>query len=329
MAPAATPVCAACVVTFNSAETIGDLLRSLAAERIPIRVQIFDNASSDDTVSVVRDVCGGLDLDVKLHESDVNHGFPAACNELLSESREPAIAVVNPDVELTRGTLERLVALVGQDPSIGIATCRLVGREGSPQGGGARPRPRLRELITHRVRRGLGGLTRTQARDELLVVDRDVECTAGALMVFRRELIADIGYLDESVFMYLEDVDFAARVRAADLRIHYAGTLWVWHVGGGSTPRPHEPRIYKLFPQVWITYMCRYGSPAERFAVRPFVFGIAGGSAIARLLVGKSPAGQVAAMWEALTYRPNQRPVWHVTATPAERQTARAQVTGT
>lgn len=327
MAAAATPVCAACVVTFNSGETIGGLLRSLAAERIPIRVRILDNASSDDTVSVVRGVCEELDLDITLCESDVNCGFPAACNELLRGVTEPAIAVINPDLELTPGTLERLFTLVEQDSSIGIATCRHVGHQGIPQAGCARARPRLRHLVTQKLGGWLARATRSRLRDDLLV-DRDVECTAGALMLFRRSLIEDIGYFDESVFMYLEDMDFSARVRAAGLRIRYVGTSWVWHVGGGSTPRPHEPRIYRLFPQVWVTYMSRYGSPVERFAVRPFVFAVAGGSALGRLLTGKSAAGQLAAMREVVTYRPNRWPVWRVstfTAAEPERTEVREQ----
>lgn len=301
--------CAVCVVTYNSAETIGDLLRSVAAERIPLRVRIHDNYSSDDTVRIVCALRDELGIDVDLHASDVNVGFPIACNALMSEGDEAIVAIINPDVELIYGALQRLVTLVATDHSMGIATCRLVTRRGDAQAGAARKRPRLNHLVTNRATRRVSELTRF-GRVNPLLVDRDVECTAGALMVCRRALLDEVGYLDESVFMYLEDVDFAARIRRASYRIRYLGTSWVWHDGGASTPAPHEVRIYQLLPQVWITYMTRYGSPFERVAARPFLFAVAAGHGLLRAFRGRSSAGQRAAMREALTYRPQKKPTW-------------------
>ncbi len=301
--------CAACVVTFNSAETIGNLLRSIAAEELVVRVRIYDNASSDDTVRIVRDLQAELNIDITLDASDSNAGFPIACNELLSRCSEPTVVVVNPDIEFTPGSLERLVDVVTEDQSVGIATCRLMTREGRPQAGAARRRPRLHHLITNnKIGRRAAEVTRS-GRDPLFV-DRDVECTAGALMVLRVGIIDEVGYLDESVFMYLEDIDFSARVGLAGYSVRYVGTTWVWHDGGASTPTPHEPRIYRLLPQVWVTYMIRYGSPGERMAVRPFIFAFAFGHALLRIFALESASGQLAAMRGAMLYRPCKEAIW-------------------
>ena len=297
----ARPVCAACVVTFNSEATIGKLLRSIAAERIPVHVRVLDNASSDQTVSVIEELIRELGLDVTVDVSAANLGFPIACNQLMRECTEPTIAVINPDVELTPGALERLVAVASHEKSVGIVTCRLMTRQGRSQTAPARTRPRLRHLVTRDTARRLARLTGVRRVDPLLK-DRDVECMTGALMVFRRQLTADVGYLDESIFMYLEDIDFAARVRRAGYRIRYIGTTWAWHDCGGSTPT-HDPRTYALLPRVWITYIGRYGSPFERIIVRPFIFCLAAGTALKRISARESPAGQVAAMWGAVTYR--------------------------
>jgi hypothetical protein len=137
---------------------------------------------------------------------------------------------------------------------------------------------------------------------DTLRIDRDVECMSGALMVFRRDVLKQIGYLDESVFMFLEDIDFAARVRRAGYRIRYFGTVWAWHDCQGSTRR-HDGRLEALAPRVWINYLYRYGSPLERTIVRPYMFMLAGGKALLRLLAGESPVGQLSAMWGAVTYR--------------------------
>ena len=121
-------------------------------------------------------------------------------------------------------------------------------------------------------------------------------------MVFRRDLLSAVGYLDDSVFMFLEDIDFAARVRRAGYRIRYVGTRWAWHDCGASSER-HEARLYALLPRVWITYLSRYGSLFERALVRPFIFVLAAGTGIKRVLARESASGQLAAMLGALTYR--------------------------
>lgn len=294
-------VCSTCIVTFNSRATIGRLLQSVAEAGIATRVRILDNASTDDTVQVILAESAQLGLELTLQVSHVNVGFPRACNELLRLSCEPVIAVINPDVELTPGVLEHLAGVAHDDSSIGIVTCRLMTRSGRAQTAPARSRPRLRHLVVRDLPRRVGDVMRG-GRPNPLSVDRDVECMSGALMVFRRDLLSAVGYLDDSVFMFLEDIDFAARVRRAGYRIRYVGTRWAWHDCGASSER-HEARLYALLPRVWITYLSRYGSLFERALVRPFIFVLAAGTGIKRVLARESASGQLAAMLGALTYR--------------------------
>lgn len=294
-------VCAVCIVTYNSQDAVGLLLTSLASGAVPIAIRVIDNASSDHTVEVICRLRDDLGLDLSLEASPVNGGFPVACNRLLRQCREPVIAVVNPDVELTNGALERLIGAVTADMAVGIATCRLMTREGRAQTAPARPRPRLRHLVLRDTSRRLAEFAHVRKQDPLFS-DRDVECMSGAFMVFRRSLLDEIGYLDQSVFMFLEDIDFAARVRRACYQIRYFGTSWAWHDCGGSTSR-HDARLEALAPRVWINYLSRYGSRFERWVVRPFMFSLATAKAIRRLAAAESPAGQLEAMWGALVYR--------------------------
>ena len=77
--------------------------------------------------------------------------------------------------------------------------------------------------------------------------------------------------------MFLEDIDFAARVRRAGYRIRYVGTRWAWHDCGADSER-HEARLYALLPHVWITYLNRYGSRFERAVRRGIDFRSGGGN---------------------------------------------------
>lgn len=301
-----------CVVTYNSATTITRLLKSLDGDPAVRHVLLFDNASSDDTLKVVRETLRRLDVPVSIEASRRNIGFPAACNRLLLNSTSPVMALVNPDVELPDGSLGHLVAEVSRDPSIGIATCRLTTRDGRPQRESARPRPSLRRLIGSCMPRWVrssavaGTLV---GNDSLLYVDHDVECTSGALMVFRRDLIEAVGLLDESVFMYLEDIDFCARVRRAGYRIRYLGSIWVWHDSGVSSG-PHRSELSALLPKVWLAYLSRYGSRFERAAARPVLVFVSLRAAIDQVAHGNVPRGELLAVWYALSHTPPEVPKW-------------------
>lgn len=301
--------CDACIVTYNSAETIGRLLRSLDEEPSVARVRILDNASKDQTIATVRVASENLKVPVSAEWSRCNLGFPAAVNRLFKNSTSDVVAIVNPDIELAAGALSTLVETVLGDTSIGLASCRLMTRDGRAQSEPARSRPRLSRLLAGHVPRGLGSRLAPHRRDaSYLFTDRDVECTSGALMVLRRELLDEIGYLDESVFMYLEDIDFSARVRRAGYRIRYIGTAWSWHDSGVSAR--NEPWLYSLLPKVWLTYLRRYGYRHERLAARPVLFLVCAIDALLRLGHGQLPRDEFLAMWHVVSFRPVETPAW-------------------
>jgi GT2 family glycosyltransferase len=177
----------------------------------------------------------------------------------------------------------------------------------------ARPRPSLWRLFAGELPGGVRRLARGHpargAGESSLYADRDVECASGALLAFRRELLHEVGYLDESVFMYLEDMDFAARVRSAGYRIRYLGTTWVWHDSGHSR-RERESGLDALMPMVWLTYVRRYGGACERLAARPLLLTVCAVAALRRLLGAETPRGELLAMWRAISFRPVREPSW-------------------
>lgn len=325
--------CDVCIVTYNSEDSISRLLFSLARDPVVATIYLLDNASTDNTLAVVRAEAARLQLTVSIEQSRTNLGFPRGCNRLLSRTRAAVVAMVNPDVELTKNALTALTTTALADSSIGIVSCRLVTRDGRPQSEAARGRLRLRRLVAScivppRLARAVrdsrwnvrrAGENRTGVSRVVswfgarpastLVEDLDVECTIGALMVFRRELLWRVGYFDDSVFMYLEDLDFCERVRRAGLRIRYLGTTTVWHDSGTSARGSHA-RLYALLPQVWLTYLRRYGAPRERVLARPVLAAVCGIDALKRLAHGESPRGELLAVWYALTYRPRSKPRW-------------------
>jgi GT2 family glycosyltransferase len=304
------PVVDVCVVTFNNANSIVRLLRSLERERVPMTVHLWDNGSTDGTGALLAGLKVNSAIRMMVRREHLNIGFPAACNRMLATCSAEVVAIVNPDIELSPGALGKLVDVVRADPTIGVASCRLLTRDGRAQSEPARSRPRLRQLMVgyapfylprHRLPH-----SRSTGR---LYVDSDVQCTSGALMVLRRRLLDELGLLDESVFMYLEDLDFSARVRAAGYRIRYVGTVWAWHDSGVSSAA-HQSELFALLPQVWLTYLGRYGRIHERLVVRPVLLAVCLLAALRRTAGGERPLAEIRALRQVLSYRPASAPRW-------------------
>jgi N-acetylglucosaminyl-diphospho-decaprenol L-rhamnosyltransferase len=306
----------ACVVTYNSEDAVERLVRSLVTEPALAAIRVFDNASSDGTVDRLTRLTAGSPVPLVVTASSENLGFPAGCNRLLRAVESEVAVFVNPDVEMREGALSELAELVHRDDSIGIATCGLRTRDGRVQSEPARPTPTLTRLVAQNapqaLRHAAAGRTRARHcgdRPSRLETDHDVECTTGALMVFPTDLRHRVGYMDESVFMYLEDLDWCARVRRSGLRIRYLGSRWAWHESGASASS-HQDHLFALMPQVWLTYFRRYGSFFARRLARPVLVALTLSLAAGSLLRGRRPYPELRALRQALTYRPRPEPEW-------------------
>lgn len=222
------PDLAVVVVTYDSSETIGACLESILFDA-SARVVVVDNASDPATAAI----CAQQQFAARVSYLDpgANLGYAKAANLGLAElAGRDTVAVVNPDVRLTR-TLSELLDVARPERKDVVA-----GRLASSVPGAVNARPAttpLRELAKailgsrayRRVEPPLPG-TRVRAVDQL----------DGALLVLRADRWAELGGFDERYELYYEDVDFCARIR------HDGACLLVWeewgeHIGGHSYQR--------------------------------------------------------------------------------------------
>ncbi len=119
---------AICVVTYNSADQLAGLIDSIPAGAgdVPWQLVIADNASSDDTVVMVR----RLAPDARLVQVGRNAGYAAGMNAA-TRAADPftAALVLNPDVRLDPGCLPELLAAI-REPGVGIAVPQLTDAAG-------------------------------------------------------------------------------------------------------------------------------------------------------------------------------------------------------
>jgi GT2 family glycosyltransferase len=100
---------------------------------------------------------------------------------------------------------------------------------------------------------------------------RDVPCICGASMMIPRRVLDQVGGLDESHFMYFEDIEFCHRLGQAGLAIHYLAEAEVVHLGGQSSSQVLAGTAVLSLESVADFMGIVYG-PAHRLGLRAAIF---------------------------------------------------------
>jgi N-acetylglucosaminyl-diphospho-decaprenol L-rhamnosyltransferase len=222
------------IVSHNACDDLARCLDSLHASPpgLPHAIVVVDNASTDGSADLV----AARWPRVHLVRQDANVGFARASNAGIRATRGELILLLNSDTLVPSGAIDALVAALDATPAAAAAGPRLVdlaGRVELSWGAMITPFRELRQkAVGALLARRVGPVERwvaAQARRP-----RFPDWVSGAcLLVWRREAEA-AGLLDERFFLYTEDVDFCAALRARGRRILYTPAAEIVHVRGRS-----------------------------------------------------------------------------------------------
>lgn len=222
------------IVTYNSLAQIGDCLGSLVARppAVDHEIVIVDNASPDGTAREVRQRWSG----VRVIDAGANLGFAAANNLGIRQTFGELVLLLNPDTIVQAGAVDTLVAALDATPDAAVAGPRLVDAAGRAELSFGSMMGPVNELTQKVLVRGharkmpiISGYVEAATR-----APRDVDWVSGACLLVRRADAEAAGLLDERYFMYTEDVDFCAAIRARERRILFVPTAEVTHLRGES-----------------------------------------------------------------------------------------------
>jgi GT2 family glycosyltransferase len=221
------------IVSFNAASDLARCLESLhdPAPRVPHEIVVVDNASRDDSVAAARRWPG-----VHLIETGANLGFARGTNAGIRASRGTLVLLLNSDTVVPPGAVDRLVEEIERDARVSVVGPRLVDRDGRGElsfGSMIGPLTELRQKLlvwVHAARMPiLSALVDRMTRQA-----RYPDWVSGACLLVRRADAEAVGLLDERYFMYAEDVDFCASIRARGGRIRFSPAIAVTHARGAS-----------------------------------------------------------------------------------------------
>jgi len=238
------PIVTFVIVNYNTAELLRECLQSIRQHAvIASNVIVVDNASTDGSAKMVRTAFP----EVRLIANPTNVGYPKAVNQGLRAADTPYYFILNSDVRLTACTLAPLMAHMEDYPRTGIAAPAQHTPGGEPMliihNDPTLRREILRNLFFTDVwRYRMRGSSLARRTPKAARVD----WVTGAALFVRREMIREIGNLDEAVFMYGEEFDWAYRARKAGWDVYYEPNAIVIHHKGASADKRFHARRYSM-----------------------------------------------------------------------------------
>jgi GT2 family glycosyltransferase len=229
-----TPALAIVIVSFNTRE---DLLACLATVQASppaggCEIVVVDNASRDGSPQAVRARWPAVQV---LVQPD-NAGFARANNVGIRATTAPLILLLNSDTLVPPGALDALIGRLRSRPEAAAAGPRLIDGEGRPEisfGPMISPVGELRQKVRMALyHSGFPPVVRRVARET--ATERLVDWVSGAALLVHRHDAEAVGLLDERYFLYTEDVDFCAALRARGRGVLFTPAATITHLRGRS-----------------------------------------------------------------------------------------------
>ncbi len=212
------------IITWNSLDLLQDCLFSLnvTKQSRDVEILLVDNGSADKTVPFVRQHYPK----VKIIELKKNRGVAYARNRGIEQSSGNYLLLLDNDTLVNEEAIDGMIHFMDNHSDVGICGCRLVDKNNRIQES-YKCYPginvKIANLLTRQGKHS--SFVNEPANSEVFEPDYLI----GACQMIRRELINDIGLLDESIFYGPEDADFCLRARNAGWRVCYLPRYSIVH----------------------------------------------------------------------------------------------------
>lgn len=223
-----------CLVNLNTLDLLRDCLQSIFEQdwRVSLEVIVVDNASTDDSVAMVRREFP----QVKLIANREYRGFAAGNNQAFELAQGRYLLMLNTDTVVLPGAFDAMVEFMDQHAEAGAMGCKLLNPDGSLQRSCWLGFPSLQMAIVDalylwRLAPNLSLVRASEVGREKLQDTLEVDHLLGACILIRREVLGQIGPLEEEYIIYLEDTDLCYRMKQAGWRVYFDPQGQIIHYG--------------------------------------------------------------------------------------------------
>lgn len=252
------------ILNWNGKKFLEQFLPSVIACNSPqAEIIVADNASTDTSIAFLQEHYPGI----RIIQNADNGGFAKGYNDALKHVEAEYYVLLNSDVEVTPGWIDRVIALMDTDPA--IAACQPKIRayhdrhcfEYAGAAGGFIDKfgyPFCRGRILEVLEEDKG-----QYNDV-----REVFWATGACMFVRAAYYHEVGGFDEDFFAHMEEIDLCWRMKNRGHKIFYCPDATVYHVGGGTLNKTSPRKTYLNFRNNLIL-LCK-NHPPQLFIAKLF-----------------------------------------------------------
>ncbi len=280
------------IVNWNTKDLLRKCLQTVMASEgnFTFKIVVVDNASPDGSAAMVKAEFPPADFpDLHLIVSTINGGYSYANNLGLrflgfDDGEKAAIdspryaLLLNPDTEVPPKALYEMIRFMDSRPEIGMAGPKLILPDGSLDKACRRSFPTpivsfyhfsgLAKLFPHSPRFARYNMTFVSPDQEI-----EVDSVVGAYMQVRREALQNAGLLDETFFMYGEDLDWAFRVKKAGWTVVYHPQVTVWHIKRASS-RKSQKAQFEFYRAMLIFYRKHFRATTPLWLHSLVLFGL-------------------------------------------------------
>lgn len=230
------------VLNWNGAKLLEDFLPSVIAYSGEAKIYVADNASTDDSVAVVKERFPS----VTIIQNDGNYGFAKGYNLALQHVEEEFYALVNSDIEVTKNWLAPILSIFDAQAEIGIVQPKILDYknkayfEYAGAAGGFIDQygyPYCRGRIFETLEKDNG-----QYDDEL-----DIFWASGACFFIRKELYRKLNGFDDDFFAHQEEIDLCWRAFNLGYKAKYTSESMVFHMGAATLNESNPKKTFLNF----------------------------------------------------------------------------------
>ena len=237
------------IVNYNVKALLEQTLLSVykAIQTLTVEVIVVDNDSADESCAMVSEKF----KEVILISNSENVGFSRANNQGIKISKGRNILLLNPDTVIGEDTLTKTTYFLDQNEKAGALGVRMIDGRGDflPESKRGLPTP----IVAFYKMSGLAKLFPKSKRFGAYHLSylnefetHKVDILSGAFMMMKKSVLDEVGYLDESFFMYGEDIDLSYRIIKAGYNNYYFADTTIIHYKGESTKK-HSVNYVKIF----------------------------------------------------------------------------------
>ncbi len=238
------------IVNYNVQHFLEQCLHSVlnAGKKITLEVIVVDNNSVDGSIGMLKEKFPS----VQLIENQQNKGFSFANNQAIRIAQGEYVLLLNPDTVVEEDTFAKVVAFMDTHPDAGGLGVKMLDGKGKflPESKRGLPTP---SVAFYKIF-GLAALfprSKFFGKYHLGYLDKDhiheVDILSGAFMLMRKSVLDKVGLLDETFFMYGEDIDLSYRIILGGFKNYYFPETRIIHYKGESTKKSSVNYVFVFY----------------------------------------------------------------------------------